>query len=157
MLSSGGNFMSRYFATFDRRTRQRCILARAEADLQWQQCIGGARGSWLAGRAHHDRPALSAVGWAMDLSRHCDRSTGCEVAAEVRHVAQLSLELVEVNVLGCWLPRRSETCKQWIRGGWGTRVTGTSPMYALVSVRVVKSPDRGTFMYGVLRVSAHCE
>jgi hypothetical protein len=124
MLSSGGNLMSRYFATFDRRTRQRCILARAEADLQWQQCIGGARGSWLAGRAHHDRPALSAVGWAMDLSRHCDRSTGCEVAAEVRHVAQLSLELVEVNVLGCWLPRRSEACKQWIRGGWGIRMSG---------------------------------
>jgi hypothetical protein len=50
ILSSGGNLMSRYFATFDRRTRQRCILARAEADLQWQQCPseGHEALGWLA-------------------------------------------------------------------------------------------------------------
>ena len=61
----------------------------------------------------------------MELSRHRDRSTGCEVAAEVLRGAQLPLELVEVNVLGYLRPRRTEVCKQWIRGGWGTRVTGT--------------------------------
>ena len=66
----------------------------------------------LAGRAQHDRPAFSAVGGAVDLSMHCDRSTGCEVAAEVLRVAQLPSELIEVNVLGCWLKRRAEACGQ---------------------------------------------
>ena len=105
------------------------VRASAASSHEPRQIFSGSNASeghealgWLAAR--HDRPALSTVGWAMDLSRHCDRSTGCEVAAEVRHVAQLSLELVEVNVLGCWLPRRSETCKQWIRGGWGIRMSG---------------------------------
>ena len=93
----------------------------------------------------------------MDLSRHCDRSTGCEVAAEVFRGTQLPSELVEVDVLGYWRPRRPEACSKWSCGGWGCRVTGSGPMRALVSVRVVNSPDRGTFTYGVLRVSAHCE
>ena len=76
-------------------------------------------------------PPLSAVEGSMEISRHCGRSTSCEVAAEVLRCAPLPLELVEVKVLGCWLPRRSEACKQWIRGGWGCRVTGSGPMHAL--------------------------
>ena len=71
----------------------------------------------LAACAQHEQSALFAVEGAVELSRHCDRSTSCEVAAEVRHVAQLSPKLVEVNVLGCWLQRWPEAFRQWIRGG----------------------------------------
>ena len=77
-----------------------CVL-RGKEDLQLRQFLEGMRGSWLAGRAQGWQPALSAVGWAVELSQHCDRSTSCEVAAEVLRCAPLPLELVEVNVLGC--------------------------------------------------------
>ena len=125
LLSSDGDWASKVVATFARRTRQRHILARGDAEWRQRRCLEGAQGCRLACSAHRERPVLSAVEWAWELSRHCDRSTGCVVAAEVRHGAQLPLELVEVNVLGCWRPRRTEACRQWIRGGWGTRVTGT--------------------------------
>ena len=101
-----------------------CVL-RGKEDLQLRQFLEGMRGSWLAGRAQGWQPALSAVGWAVELSRNRDHSTGCEVAAEVLGGEQLPPELIEVDVLDFWLPRRAEACRQWIRGGWGTRVTGT--------------------------------
>ena len=125
LLSSDGAWASKVVATFARRTRQRHILARGKEDLQLRQFLEGMRGSWLAGRAQGWQPALSAVGWAVELSRNRDHSTGCEVAAEVLGGEQLPPELIEVDVLDFWLPRRAEVCRQWIRGGWGTRVTGT--------------------------------
>jgi hypothetical protein len=117
LLSNGGGWSRRVNSTFARRSRWRRILARGDAERRRRQYLEGARSSWLAARAQHNSPALSAVEGALELSIHCDRSTSYEVAAEVRHVAQLSPELVEVNKLVCWRQRRTEACKQWVRGG----------------------------------------
>ena len=117
LLSNGGGWSRRVNSTFARRSRWRRILARGDAERRRRQYLEGARSSWLAARAQHNSPALSAVEGALELSIHCDRSTSYEVAAEVRHVAQLSPELVEVNKLVCWRQRRTEACIQWVRGG----------------------------------------
>ena len=155
-LAEGGRRAISLVANFARRTRQRHVLARSEEDLQRRQGLGGARGSWLACRALHDRPALSAVGGAVDLSRHCDRSTGCEVAAEVRHGAQLPPEL---GFWMCWAfggrggPRRADNSP--VAGEAAGRV-GCERLHVCWSVRCRKRPISRTFACTVRSVGAWC-
>jgi hypothetical protein len=118
LLPSGGGWARRVVATFARCTRRHRTIARGEAEAAATAMFQRGTGCSLHGRAHREDSAFSAVGWAVEISRLCDRSTGCEVAAEVLRGAQLPLELVEVNVLGCRRPRRTEACRQWNRGRW---------------------------------------
>ena len=100
------------------RMRRRRVVAAAMVRKGTRLSAGWSRASRAA------RPLNRRMGsGAVEESRSQHRLR--EVAAEVLGGEQLPPELIEVDVLDFWLPRRAEACRQWIRGRWGTRVTGT--------------------------------